>query len=88
MKFQFHYVVQLQLTLLFFAKKTILLDLKLHIDDPVGAVGVHMANGIWGTIAVGLLANPKAPAGLNGLFYTGNWYQLGVQCLGVVSVAA
>ena len=63
------------------------LDLKLHIDDPVGAVGVHMANGIWGTIAVGLLANPKAPAGLNGLFYTGNWYQLGVQCLGVVSVA-
>ena len=64
------------------------LDLKLHIDDPVGAVGVHMANGIWGTIAVGLLANPNAPAGLNGLFYTGNWYQLGVQCLGVVAVAA
>lgn len=64
------------------------LDLKLHIDDPVGAVGVHMANGIWGTIAVGLLANPNAPAGLNGLFYTGNWRQLGVQCLGFVSVAA
>ena len=64
------------------------LDLKLHIDDPVGAVGVHMANGIWGTIAVGLLANPNAPAGLNGLFYTGNWTQLGVQCLGVISVAA
>ena len=64
------------------------LDLKLHIDDPVGAVGVHMANGIWGTIAVGLLANPNAPAGLDGLFYTGKWYQLGVQCLGVVSVAA
>ena len=64
------------------------LDLKLHIDDPVGAVGVHMANGIWGTIAVGLLANPNAPAGLNGLFYTGNCYQLGVQCLGVVAVAA
>ena len=30
------------------------LDLRLHIDDPVGAVGVHMANGIWGTLAVGL----------------------------------
>ena len=41
-----------------------LLDIKFHIDDPVGAVGVHMANGIWGTIAVGLLANPVAPAGL------------------------
>lgn len=64
------------------------LDLKLHIDDPVGAVGVHMANGIWGTIAVGLLANPNAPAELHGLFYTGEWYQLGVQVLGVVTVAA
>ena len=63
------------------------LDLKLHIDDPVGAVGVHMANGIWGTIAVGLLANPNAPAGLNGLFYTGSFYQLGVQALGFISVA-
>ena len=64
------------------------LDLKLHIDDPVGAVGVHMANGIWGTIAVGLLANPNAPAGLKGLFYTGDFRQLGVQALGFVSVAA
>ena len=64
------------------------LDLKLHIDDPVGAVGVHMANGIWGTIAVGLLANPAAPGGLKGLFYTGDWYQLGVQTLGVIAVAA
>ena len=64
------------------------LDLKLHIDDPVGAVGVHMANGIWGTIAVGLLANPNAPAGLKGLFYTGDFRQTGVQLLGFVSVAA
>ena len=64
------------------------LDLKLHIDDPVGAVGVHMANGIWGTIAVGLLANPDAPAGLSGLFYTGNFHQTGLQLLGFVTVAA
>ena len=64
------------------------LDLKLHIDDPVGAVGVHMANGIWGTIAVGLLANPDAPAGLRGLFYTGDFKQTGIQLLGFVSVAA
>ena len=63
------------------------LDLKLHVDDPVGAVGVHMANGIWGTLAVGLLANPDAPAGLSGLFYTGSWEQLGIQALGVVTVA-
>ena len=65
-----------------------LLDLKLHIDDPVGAVGVHMANGIWGTIAVGLFANPDAPAGLNGLCYTGEFKQLGLQLLGFGSVAA
>ena len=64
------------------------LDLKLHIDDPVGAVGVHMANGIWGTLAVGLLANPAAPAGLDGLFYTGKWSLFGVQCLGFLAVAA
>ena len=64
------------------------LDLKLHIDDPVGAVGVHCANGIWGTIAVGLLANPDAPAGLRGLLYTGDFTQLGLQFLGFVAVAA
>ena len=64
------------------------LDMKLHIDDPVGAVGVHMANGIWGTLAVGLLANPDAPAGLSGLLYTGDFHQLGLQFLGFGSVAA
>lgn len=62
------------------------LDLKLHIDDPVGAVGVHLANGIWGTLAVGLLANPEAPAGLEGLLYTGSARLLGVQFLGIVAV--
>ena len=65
-----------------------MLDLKLHIDDPVGAVGVHCANGIWGTIAVGLLANPDAPAGLRGLLYTGSFTQLGLQLLGFLTVAA
>ena len=64
------------------------LDLKLHIDDPVGAVGVHMANGVWGTLAVGLLSNPDAPAGLRGLFYTGDFRQLGLQALAVLSVGA
>lgn len=63
------------------------LDLKLHIDDPVGAVGVHCANGIWGTIAVGLLANPDAPAGLSGLLYTGSSSLLGIQFIGVAAIA-
>ncbi len=65
-----------------------LLDIKLHVDDPVGAVGVHLANGVWGTLAVGLLADPKAPAGLNGLFYTGSFRLLGVQALGIAAVLA
>ena len=66
-----------------------LLDLKLHIDDPVGAVAVHMANGIWGTIAVGLFSNPDAPAGLTGLFYgEGGAYQLGIQVLGILAIIA
>ena len=63
------------------------LDLRFHVDDPVGAVGVHCANGIWGTLAVGLLANPDAPAGLRGLLYTGSFRQLGIQLLGFAAVA-
>ena len=64
------------------------LDIRLHIDDPVGAVGVHLANGVWGTVAVGLLANPAAPAGLKGLFYTGSFRLLGVQLLGIIAILA
>lgn len=64
------------------------LDIKLHIDDPVGAVGVHLANGVWGTLAVGLLANPDAPAGLEGLFYTGSFKLLGIQTLGIIAILA
>ena len=66
-----------------------LLDHKLHIDDPVGAVAVHMMNGIWGTLAVGLFATTNAPAcEINGLFYGGGFGQLGLQALAVVAVAA
>ena len=64
-----------------------LLDKKLHIDDPVGAVAVHMANGMWGTIAVGLFSTGQDGVG-KGLFYGGGFRQLGVQLLGLVSVAA
>ena len=74
-----------------------LLDYKLHIDDPVGAVAVHMMNGIWGTLAVGLFATPTAPGysianasgeEIKGLFYGGGFELLGLQILGFVSVAA
>ena len=57
------------------------LDLKCHVDDPVGAVAVHGACGIWGTLAVGLLDTEV------GLFYGGGLHQLGIQALGVAAVA-
>ena len=73
-----------------------LLDYKLHIDDPVGAVAVHCLNGIWGTIAVGLFATDTAPGysianasgkKLVGLFYGGGFELLGLQLVGFASVA-
>ena len=65
-----------------------LLDYKLHIDDPVGAVAVHCMNGIWGTIATGLFATITAPGNdsVVGLFYGGGFHQLGLQILGVLAV--
>ena len=70
-----------------------LLDNVLRIDDPVGAVGVHMMNGIWGTLAVGLFATDTAPgfalAGISeGLFYGGGFAQLGKQFVGTFITAA
>ncbi|MEZ3427496.1 MAG: ammonium transporter [Lachnospiraceae bacterium] len=67
-----------------------LLDYKLHIDDPVGAVAVHCLNGIWGTIATGLFATTSAPGNdsVVGLFYGGGLKQLGLQLLGFAAVAA
>lgn len=73
------------------------LDNVLRVDDPVGAVAVHMMNGIWGTIAVGLFATNSAPGysiadskgnELVGLFYGGGFKLLGLQLTGFVSVAA
>lgn len=69
------------------------IDNKLHVDDPVGAVAVHMCNGIWGTIAVGLFATSSAPGfaltGIQeGLFYGGGFAQLGIQLFGMLVTAA
>ena len=65
-----------------------LLDYKLRVDDPVGAVAVHFFNGVWGSIAVGLFATGKGQNGITGLFYGGGFHQLGLQLLGVVTVMA
>ncbi len=68
----------------------------LRLDDPVGAVAVHGACGIWGTISLGLLACGKygAPtttgadnsAPVAGLFYGGGTAQLVAQCIGSAAI--
>ena len=63
-------------------------DYVTHVDDPVGAVAVHMLIGIWGTLAVGLFATESAPgfavAGIQeGLFYGGGFTQLFKQIVGM-----
>lgn len=61
-----------------------LLDKKLHIDDPVGAVAVHCFNGAWGVLATGIFAND---VGITGLI-AGNVQFFLVQLLGMVSLMA
>lgn len=56
------------------------------IDDPVGAVSVHCVCGAVGTILTGLFATGVTTEA--GLFYGGSLHLLGVQTLGVLSVAA
>jgi Amt family ammonium transporter len=71
----------------------------LRIDDPIGAVPVHLACGIWGTLALGLFASGQfgypTPLGadnstvLTGLFYGGGVSLLTTQFIGsAVTVAA
>jgi ammonium transporter, Amt family len=65
---------------------------RLRIDDPIGAVAVHGASGVWGTIATGLFAVPSLAANLGtgsgGLVYTGSLHQVWVQLVGLAAVGA
>jgi Amt family ammonium transporter len=69
---------------------------KLHIDDPVGALSVHLVNGVFGTLAVGLFADKSVAAAIgtdaallrNGFFVGGSLTQLGAQALGASAVGA
>ena len=63
-------------------------DIKLKIDDPVGAFSVHGVNGMWGGLAVGLFATGNGQNGITGLFYGGGFAQLGKQALGIVTIVA
>lgn len=63
---------------------------KLRIDDPVGALSVHLVNGVFGTLAVGLFAKDAIMPNTtgNGLFYGGGMKLLISQATGVVAVGA
>lgn len=68
------------------------IDKILKIDDPVGAVGVHFLNGAIGTICVGLFSDGSGTIidgeSVKGLFTGGGVKLLGIETLGVISVAA
>jgi ammonium transporter, Amt family len=63
---------------------------KLQIDDPVGALSVHLVNGIWGTLALGLFSQGElfgaSPAPKLGLLFGGGLEQLSYQAIGSISV--
>jgi ammonium transporter, Amt family len=62
---------------------------RVHLDDPVGALSVHLVNGVFGTLCVGLFAQDKitGTATGNGLFFGGGFKLLGAQFAAVISVA-
>jgi len=59
---------------------------KLGYDDALDAVAIHMFPGIFGTLAIGFLADPSSPAGETGIFYGGGFHLLGIQALAVAIV--
>jgi Amt family ammonium transporter len=65
---------------------------QIGIDDPIGAVAVHGASGVWGTLATGLFAVPALAAtlktGQGGFVYTGSLHQVWVQLVGLAAVGA
>lgn len=70
---------------------TLFVEGRLKVDDPVGAVSVHAVNGTWGILALGLFANGRYGAGLNGVdgpvrgLLHGDWSQLAAQLVGVAA---
>jgi len=62
------------------------LKYKFGYDDSLDVVGVHLVGGLWGTLAIGLLATDAAPAGVSGVFYGGGVDQLWRQAVGAFAV--
>jgi Amt family ammonium transporter len=44
---------------------------KLHLDDPVGALSVHLVNGVWGTLAVGIFTEKSLLEQAKGIIVVG-----------------
>jgi ammonium transporter, Amt family len=61
---------------------------RMRVDDPVGATSVHLVNGVWGTLAVGLFAQDRFMPGTtgNGFFFGGGTQLLGAQATAVFAV--
>ena len=59
---------------------------RLGYDDALDAVAIHMFPGIFGTLAIGFLADPASPAGETGILYGGGVHLLGIQALAVAIV--
>jgi Amt family ammonium transporter len=61
---------------------------KIKVDDPVGALAVHLANGVFGTLALGLFAEDRFLPNTtgNGLFFGGGFGLFNSQLIGVVAV--
>jgi ammonium transporter, Amt family len=62
------------------------LKYRLGYDDSLDVVGVHLVGGLVGTLLVGLVAAPEAPAAVAGLFYGGGFDQLWRQAVGAGAV--
>lgn len=55
---------------------------RIKVDDPVGALSVHLVNGVWGTLAVGLFASD------GGLFFGGGISRVLTQLAGIAAIGA
>lgn len=61
---------------------------KVKLDDPVGALSVHLVNGVWGTLALGLFADKTISKAVGGVDLSGGMSQFIIQLKGVLAVGA